>query len=57
MSYTLSDLIAAGVFGALAAVGLMLASLGFVVWRDAWREGEEISGDEMERAKRREEKS
>jgi len=56
MSYTLSDLIAAGVFGALAAVGLMLASLGFVVWRDAWREGEEISGDEMERAKRREER-
>lgn len=40
-----------GASGVLALTGLALWLLG---WRQAWRDGMELRGEELERAKRRE---
>ena len=58
MTYTLNDLIAAGLFGALGGVFLLLAATGMLLalreWREATREGTPLVGEEFERAKRKE---
>lgn len=41
----------AGACGVLLLTGL---ALWFIEWRNAWRDGHEITGDAIERAKRRE---
>ena len=43
-----------GACGVFVLTGL---AFWFLEWREAWQDGHRISGDEMERAKRREEKS